>query len=247
MASQLLNELRHVTLKPIYVIRFLFCYRQPGDPMKLQFVNLVRNGSRFLAGSILGMLLLSGSVHAASIFHVTVNTASLISSSSAPFSLDFQFNNGTVLGNNAAVVSNFSYFGGAATGSPTLSGGATGTIASSVVFNNSSAFQELFQTFTPGSTLGFDVSLTTNVEGGTPDAFVFAILDKNLFNIPTTGLGDSLLLVNLNSATPTRQTFSGTGAFAGVTVATPEPASLLLLLAALPLIAFVALRKSYSA
>jgi hypothetical protein len=54
---------------------------------------------------------------------------------------------------------------------------------------------------------------------GTPDAFVFAILDKTLSNIPTTGLGDSLLLINLNSLSPSAQTFSGTGAFSGVTVA----------------------------
>jgi hypothetical protein len=211
--------------------------------MKLHLENLIRNGARIITAAIMGMVLLSGSAHAASIFHVTVNTAPLIASSSAPFSLDFQFNNGSVPGNNSAVVSNFNYFGGSATGSPTAFGGATGNIATSVLFNHSAPFQELFQTFTPGTTLGFDVSLSTFLEGGTPDAFVFAILDKNLANIPTTGLGDSLLLVNVNSANPAKQTFAGTGAFANVTVAaTPEPTSSLLLLAALPLLVF-AVRK----
>jgi hypothetical protein len=193
---------------------------------------------------ILGMLVLGGSAHAATIFHVTVNTSSLIGSSSAPFSLDFQFNNGTVLNNNSAVVNNFSYSGGAATGSPTLLGGATGNISSSVVFNNSSAFQELFQTFTPGTSLGFDVNLSTFLDGATPDAFVFAILDKNLANIPTTGLGDALLLVNINSANPPKQTFSGTGAFANVTVAaTPEIGSCALLLVALPVVGFAVKKR----
>ena len=208
--------------------------------MTLHFLNYVRNSSSTLSRVILGMLLLCGSAHAASIFHVTVNTSSLIGSSSAPFALDFQFNNGTTLNNNTAVVNNFTYSGGGATGSATALGGATGNIASSVVFNNSSAFQELFQTFNPGSTLGFDVNLATFLDGPTPDAFVFAILDKNLGNIPTTGLGDSLLLVNVNSANPAKQTFAGIGAFATVTVfATPEPASyLLLLIAAVPLFVF---------
>jgi len=216
--------------------------------MKLHFLNSIRSSSRILSRAILGMLLLCGSAHAASFFHVTVNTSALIGNSSAPFSLDFQFNNGTTLNNNSAVVNNFTFSGGGATGSATALGGATGNISTSVVFNNSSAFQELFQTFNPGSSLGFDVNLTTNLDGATPDAFVFAILDKNLANIPTTGLGDSLLLVNVNSANPAKQTFSGTGAFASVTVfATPEPSSYVLLLAVLPLLAFVVRKKNHSA
>lgn len=102
--------------------------------------------------------------------------------------------------------------------------GGTGDIGSSVTFNNSISFQELFQTFAPGTHLGFDVSLTTNSDGLTPDAFAFAILDNGLLNIPTNGLGDSLVFVNLDNANPAVQTFAGTGEFAQVTVTSvPEP------------------------
>ena len=160
-----------------------------------------------------------------------------------PFALDFQFNNGSVLGNNTAVVNNFNYVGGSAVGSPTLLGGALGNISSSVLFDNSGAFQELFQTFTPGTTLRFDVTLSSNVDAGTPDAFSFAILDKDLFNIPTNGLGDSLLLVNLNSASPSSQSYNGTGVYAAVSTSVPEPTSFVLLLAGLPLLVLAARRK----
>jgi PEP-CTERM motif len=168
--------------------------------------------------------MLIASASQAATFHVTVDTSSLGSNTSAPFSLDFQLNDGGVLGNNSATVSNFTYAGGSATGSATTLGGATGDISSIVTFNNSSFSQELYQAFTPGTTLDFDVTLTTDSDGVTPDAFAFAILDSGLLNIPTTGLGDSLLFVNLNSATPNLQFFSGTGAYATVT-AVPEPTS----------------------
>ena len=81
--------------------------------------------------------------------------------------------------------------------------------------------------------LGFDVSLTTGVNV-TPDAFAFAILDANTFNITTNGLGDSLLLVNLDGASPALLAFAGTGSYAGVTVtAIPEPEIFLLVLTSL--------------
>jgi len=191
---------------------------------------------------MLGMLLLCGSAFATS-WHVDVVTTPLIGNPSGPFSIDFQFNNGSVLGNNSAIISNFSYSGGGPVGSPTLLGGVTGDVGSTVVFNNSAPFQELFQAFTPGTNLRFDIELTTNVDGAIPDAFVFAILDKDLFNVPTTGLGNSLLLVNLSSSFPTVQTFQGTGAYANITVAAPEPEAYMSLLASLPLLILVGLRK----
>lgn len=208
------------------------------------FLSQIKTARSALVHAALGLMLLCASTSQAAFFHVDVNTASLIGSSSAPFSLDFQFNDGGVLGNNTATVSNFSYGGGGATGVPTLFDGAAGSIGSSITFDNSGTFQELFQTFTPGTTLGFDVFLTTSLDGATPDAFVFAILDSALHNIPTTGLGDSLLLVNIDSATPTAQTFAGTGNFAGVTVsAIPEPETHAMLLLGLGLMGLAAQRR----
>ncbi len=172
--------------------------------------------------------------HAGS-FHVQINTSGLSSSpasAGAPFSLDLQFNDGGVLGNNTVQVTHFSYNGGSATGSANTFGGAIGNISSTVTFDNSSPFQELYQTFTPGTTLDFDVYLTQNLDGLTPDSFVVAILDKDLLNIPTTGVGDSLFQLDVNQATGTLLVMnqgSGTGDYAATTVsstaAIPEPSS----------------------
>jgi hypothetical protein len=43
-----------------------------------------------------------------------------------------------------------------------------------------------------------------------PDGFSFAILDNNLLNIPTTGIGDSLVQINLGTA-PAVMVGQGTG------------------------------------
>jgi PEP-CTERM motif len=169
-------------------------------------------------------------------FHVQVNTSPLIGSPLAPLFLDFMLidGSGSLAVPNTVVINNFNFGGGSAVGSPTLSGGAIGNLTSSVTLSdNANFFNELFQQFTPGNSLSFDVTATTNADPISPDAFGFAILDKNLFNLPTTGLGDSLLLANLApSLTVSRvQTFSTT-APAGVTVLAspiPEPGTLLLL------------------
>ena len=215
--------------------------------MNFSFRRPFLNALPLLARVVLGMLVLSASAHATALFRVTVNTSSLIGSSSAPFALDFQFNNGSILNNNTVTVDNFQYNGGAAVGAPTLFGGVTGNIGSSVFFNNSSAFQELFQTFTPGSSLRFDVFLTQNPESPTPDLFAFAILDKNGFNIPASGLGDSLVLINVDNLGASPQTFSGTGAFSNVTTSStkvPESSTCVLLLTGLPLLGLAVRRKT---
>ncbi|MEI8021590.1 MAG: NF038129 family PEP-CTERM protein, partial [Schlesneria sp.] len=137
----------------------------------------------------LAALLACASTSYAGTFHFEIDTSGLGSSpasAGAPFSLDLQFVDGGVLSNNTVQVSNFTYGGGAATGSATTAGGATGDIGSTVTFDNSSFFQELYQSFTPGTKLNFDVTLSQNVDGITPDSFVVAILDKDLLNIPTT-------------------------------------------------------------
>jgi hypothetical protein len=215
--------------------------------MKFSFRRPILGLSSVLVRAMLGMLVLCGSAHATSQFRVTVNTSSLMGANpNAPFALDFQFNNGSILNNNTLTVDNFLFNGGGPVGVPTLLGGVTGNIGSSIFFNNSSPFQELFQTFTPGTSLRFDVLFTANSDGVTPDAFAFAILDKDLLNIPTSGLGDSLFLVNVDSPGPTPQTASGIGAFSNVTTSTapvPEPAPCVLILTGLPLLGIVARRR----
>jgi hypothetical protein len=164
-------------------------------------------------------------------YHITVTTSPLIGHSAGPFSLDFQLTDGSGLGdgNNTATISNLSYSGGGATGLATLSGGASGNLASGASLTDTAFFNEVFQSFTPGNTLSFDLSLTSNADaGGTPDAFSFAILDSSLYNLQTTGVNDTLLFINLNGGAPTVQTGSTLNP-AGVTItAVPEPSAMAL-------------------
>ena len=174
-------------------------------------------------------------------FQVTVNTAPLIPlvGSTGPFYLDFQLNDGsgTLAGANTATIGNFSFGGGAALGAPTLLNGATGSLFSTVTLSDSaSLFNEFYQTFTPGNSLSFIVTLSpTNVDPGpTPDAFAFAILNGSLANLSTSGLGDVLAMVNITSTSLSAasvQTFAtvSPAGVAATAAAVPEPASLLLL------------------
>jgi hypothetical protein len=171
--------------------------------------------------------------HAATLsFQVNVNTASLIGNPNAPYSLDFQLNQGTGAATNTVALSHFVFTAGNPTGSPTRIGGVTGDLTSSVFLTDATnPANEFFQGISGGTTrIAFDVSMTDNVDPTTPDAFVMAILDKSLGNIPTTGLGDSLLLVNIdvsNLSLANVQTFTSTSPDAGVTVTvTPEPGTL---------------------
>ena len=209
------------------------------QPLKVTYVTIaVHRVASTLKGAMvtalaIGMLFASASVSHAGSFHVEINTSGLIGNSDAPFSLDFQFNDGGVLDNNLAIISNFNFSGGSATGSPTAFDGASGDIGSTVTFDNSGSFQELYQTFSPGTLLSFDVALSQNLDGITPDSFVVGILDKDLFSIPTTGLGNSLFQIDVDTAGPlTLNIGVGTGGYATVTVvatAVPEPGSLALL------------------
>ena len=162
-------------------------------------------------------------------YFVDINTASLVGNASGPFSLDFQLNDGsgTGDGNNTATINNFTFGSGSAAGTANLSGGASGNLSSAVTLTDTSAFNEFYQTFDAGSTVSFDVTLTLNSDSGpTPDSFAFAILDNTLSNIPTTGVGDSYLLVNLG---PTPGVVIGSSVSPGVTLSAtpvPEPGSL---------------------
>jgi PEP-CTERM motif-containing protein len=168
--------------------------------------------------------------------HVQVNTAPLVGNPAGPFSLDFALTDGsgTLAVPNTVTITNFGFSGGGPVGPTNLTGGASGSLSSAVTLTDSTFFfSEFFQQFTPGTTLSFDVFATTNADPVSPDAFAFAILDSSLANLPTTGLGDSLLLVNLTPAAAASGIRTGsTTSPAGVTVAAapiPEPGTLLLL------------------
>ena len=176
-------------------------------------------------------LLGASASHAAVTYYVDVNTSALVGNTSAPFALDFQLIGGA---NNSVTISNFNFGGGSATSlTENYTGTASGDLGSTVSLNDATTFvNEFFQGFTPGATLSFTVNVDTNIGSPTPDTFSFAILDSSLMNITTNGLGDSLLVVNIDGTsygTMTSQTGSGTGAFSGVSVTSvPEPSAALL-------------------
>jgi hypothetical protein len=165
-------------------------------------MNRRRNGrSRLLL--LAACLLLSAPVcNASFIFTISVDTSALIGHPAGPFYIEFQLNDGsgTGNGNNTALLGTFDFAGGAPVGSPILIGGASGDLSSHVVLSDDDFLNEFIQQFTPGPLLTFAVELSTVVElGPQPDQFSFAILDCNLFEIPTMGPADALVIADITS------------------------------------------------
>ena len=144
-------------------------------------------------------------------FHISLNTALLTASSNGPFSLDFQFSDGSGVGdnNNTVVLSGFQFGAGSPLGNPTLLGAASGNLGSSIMLTDAIFFTEFYQQFLPGNTLEFDVNTTVETDSGpVPDEFSFAILDGNLNELPTEGPANAFLLMDLNSGVPQIRTFA---------------------------------------
>ena len=179
-------------------------------------------------------LLLSATVSQAALYRVTIDTSALSSGVNAPngpYSLDFQLNDGNLLNNNTATISNFTFTGGGAPfGAANTFGGASGSLANTVTLTDSSAFNEFYQSFATGTFIEFDLNLTSNVAvGQTPDSFSFSILEGDLDSITTTGFGNTLLQFDIDNTNPTSMDFvvsSGTGDYSGMNVTViPEPSA----------------------
>ena len=167
-------------------------------------------------------LLLATAASQAAVYHISIDTTALTlpaNLGSAPYSVDLQLNAGDTLNNNTAVASNFTFGGGSgAIGPANGFGGVSGSIASGVTLSDSSQFNEFYQAFGAGTSLSFDLSLTQVVGAGlTPESFSIAILDGTLANIPTNGLGNTLLMANFDTTNPLSigqlNLASGTGDF----------------------------------
>lgn len=188
-------------------------------------------------------LMLTSAASKAAFYHVDINTAPLVGSSSAPFYLDFQFATGSgTVGNNTISLSNFTFTGGSALGLATIVDNAAGDLFSAVTIHDSAVPSELFQQFASTTThIGFDVSSTLNVDAGlTPDKFSVAILDSSLGSpaqIYTTSPDTlALLTQTIDSASVLDVTGyhgvgpadgSASGSFAAVeAVPVPEPATM---------------------
>jgi hypothetical protein len=168
--------------------------------------------------------------------NVSVSTSSLASSPQAE--IIFVLTDGSGLGdaNNTAALSNFAFGAGGSAGAVdagNTSGGATGDLTSGASLTDSVFTNTFAAFFTAGTKLSFVLNLTTNIDAGaTPDQFSFLILDPSGNPIPSndpTGF-DNLVSINLDSATPTIQSYSGLVKVTPVeTSPTPEPSSALLL------------------
>lgn len=178
------------------------------------------SSSRLLATTFCALLFVGGGAcRAQTTFTVSLDTSSLIGHAGGPYSLDFQLGDGsgTSDGNNTATLSGFNFGSGAATGAATTSGGASGSLTLGAALTDSGFSNELFQSFTPGSTLSFIVSLTGKADiGPNPDEFSFALLDGASADVPTTGSAGAFVIADITPQGITRQTFAGTGPYAAI-------------------------------
>jgi len=166
---------------------------------------------------------------------VSLDTSGL----SGTFELGFILTDGSATGdaNNTVTLGNFGFGSGSAGAVDPLltTSGASGDFASGVTLIESEFFNVFASSFTPGSSLSFDFTLSTNVDaGGTPDQFFVALLQPDGTQVTTTDPSgaNALLLVNIDSAQPAFGTFASelTPAPSVTFAATvPDPRSLLLL------------------
>jgi hypothetical protein len=176
------------------------------------------------------------------VYKVSLNTSSLVGTGS--YFMDFQFTDGDGVINNAVSLSNFALgTGGAATGSPTSLGSSSGDVHSLVTMTDTTFFSSFTQPFTPGADLAFDLSLTGNFSAlGSPDRFSFGLLDSLGLAIPTHGLANELLAIDITNPL-TVTVFSSDSSRTPMIPAprptqvhpTPEPSSLALLAVGLAL------------
>ncbi len=169
-------------------------------------------------------------------YWASLDTSPLISHPAGPFSVAFQLadGSGTNDGNNAVVVSNFRFAGGSPSGTPVVAGSAFGSLASTVSLTDSGIVNYFYQPFTPGTTLSFQITVTTNTDpGGILDEFTFSLLDNTLTPIPTMAGAPLDLFLYVNLATkPTVHTYASdstrtpSGGGAPLTIPAPLMASL---------------------
>ena len=196
-----------------------------------------------------------GSLSASPItYSVTVNTSSVSGSTG---SLDFNFNPGPVITQSASL--QMLKFGndGTLTGSPTLTGDVSGTLPSTVTFENGTGFNDYFEDFTYGSTLSFDVNLygpalsSPDEVSTSGSAFAFSMFSDAAGTMPalTTDTTNGFAVtidVNLDGTT-TVNNFSTQATVTPLTSSVPEPSTLTLFgIAGVVAIAFVRVRRFFS-
>lgn len=193
------------------------------------------------------VLLSLGAAQAGTVYSVTLNTGPLIGHSAGPFSIAFEFADGSGAGdgNNAVFLSSFNFGAGGPSGSPLVFGSVGGDLSTSLVMTDAAPDSVFVQSFVPENTLSFLLDITANVDdGGTPDEFIMSILDNTFSPIPTTAASplSPFLQIDIDSSNPSVTTYSsdtGRSPNGGgraidlgtptVQSAAPEPGSLILI------------------
>lgn len=160
---------------------------------------------------LLGLVSCSATkMESAVLYTVSLDTSPLIGHSAAPFSLNFQLNDGSGLGNanNTARLFNFSFGAGGSTGLPMLVGGASGNLASEILLTDSGFLNSFTQEFVAGAALSFSLELSVVGElGPQPDQFSMAILDQSGFELPYASPFYAALVIDIFDGSHLVQTF----------------------------------------
>src|SRR5580704_14336327 len=92
--------------------------------------------------------------------NITLITSPLETSGTGPFTIDFQFDSADQAVTNSVTLADFTFGGGSLVAAPSSETGgiSVGTSPFSVRLTNSSFFNDVQFTFTPGSALSFDYS-----------------------------------------------------------------------------------------
>ena len=166
-------------------------------------------------------------------YDVTVST-SLIAGTMG--SLDFQFDPGPLVSEPATLqIVDFST-NGTLNPPPSITGDVSGTLPGTLSFDNLAALNDYFEPFTFGTTLVFDVIISTMAGGTSGSAFAFSMFSDAAGTIPTltTDTTDGFAFTvgtNLDGTT-TVTPFSPQTTVSPEETSAPEPGSLALLLAA---------------
>lgn len=169
----------------------------------------------------------------AAAFTVSLDTSALVGAGS--FALDFQLVDGDGAANTTVVLRDFTFGAGWPTGSPTLVGGASGSLAAGLTLQDTAGFTRAAGGFTPGATLAFLLEVSGGSGPSGPDFFTMALLGPDGFEVPTLGSVEELLsLALVTGAVPesfgTDLQRTTLNVPAPTVTAVPEPATALLLL-----------------
>lgn len=193
----------------------------------------------------LGLVALGRPASADLTFHVNFNTSALNPIST--YYAEFVLSDGSVVSpgvpdtNNSVTFSNFNLGSGVTGAALPPVGNASGSMASSVTLADGDAggVADHAQAFTPGTFLSFDVTTTTNADGGgVPDSITFYLLDSGFNQLTTNGPVDTPNTFFRLDLTGPGVTLANVGAYGGpevpaptisaVAVTTPEPGAVAL-------------------